>query len=117
MIDVIKKVVFFAGLLFALAAPATYAENTFRIADIRIEGLQRVSSGSVFAALPVNTGDDIDISQLQDLTRTLFRTGYFDDIQINRDHDVLVIKVVERPTVAEISISKATKLLKQKTML
>jgi outer membrane protein insertion porin family len=105
VIDVIKKVVFFAGLLFALAVPAAYAENTFRIADIRIDGLQRVSSGSVFAALPVNTGDEIDISQLQDLTRALFRTGYFDDIQINRDHDVLVIKVVERPTVAEISIS------------
>lgn len=105
MIDVIKKMVFFAGLLLAVISSAAYAEDTFRIADIRIDGLQRVSPGSVFAALPVNTGDEIDVSQLQNLTRTLFRTGYFDDIQINRDHDVLVIKVVERPTVAEISIS------------
>jgi outer membrane protein insertion porin family len=105
VIDVMKKLVFFAGLLLVLVAPASYAADIFRVADIRIEGLQRVSSGSVFAALPVNTGDEIDASQLQDLTRSLFRTGYFDDIQINRDHDVLVIKVVERPTVAEVNIS------------
>jgi outer membrane protein insertion porin family len=67
--------------------------------------LQRVSPGTVFAALPVNVGDEVDSVRLQELTRALFRTGYFDDIQINRDRDVLVINVVERPTVAEISIS------------
>lgn len=102
-----------------LAVPVAYAQrnatrvddgvssagSVFKIADIRVEGLQRVSSGTVFAALPVNTGDEIDPTQLQELTRALFRTGYFDDIQINRDRDVLVIKVVERPTVAEIGIS------------
>ncbi len=47
-----KKLVFFAGLLLVLVAPASYAADIFRVADIRIEGLQRVSSGSVFAALP-----------------------------------------------------------------
>lgn len=80
-------------------------QGKFRIADIRVDGLQRVSPGSVFAALPVNVGDDLDSSQLQELTRALFKTGYFDDIEINREGDVLVIKVVERPTIAEISIS------------
>ncbi len=107
----LKKLVLLAGLLMALAASVVHAEGTFKIADIRIDGLQRVSPGSVFAALPVSTGDEIEFSQLQELTRALFRTGYFDDIQINRDHDVLVIKVVERPTIAEISIS-GNKLIK-----
>lgn len=80
-------------------------QGVFRIADIRVDGLQRVSPGSVFAALPVSVGDELDSGQLQDLTRSLFKTGYFDDITISQERDVLVIKVVERPTIAEISIS------------
>ena len=116
MINVVKRTVF---CLLLLTVPVVYAQSSgvnssesaqatqgaFRIADIRIEGLQRVSPGTVFAALPVSVGDELDSSRLQELTRALFRTGYFDDIQANRDRDVLVIKVVERPTVAEISIS------------
>jgi outer membrane protein insertion porin family len=98
----LKRAAFLLTLL--CLAPLALAQS-FRIADIRVEGLQRVSSGSVFAALPVNVGDTIDPTQLQEMTRTLFRTGYFDDIQISSDENVLVIKVVERPTVAELSIS------------
>lgn len=81
------------------------SQSAFRIADIRVEGLQRVTAGSVFSALPVNVGDVIEPSQLQDMTRALFRTGYFDDIRIGRDENVLVITVVERPTIAELNIS------------
>lgn len=116
MINVVKRTAF---CLLLLAVPVVYAQGArtgssepeqavqgaFKIADIRVDGLQRVSSGTVFAALPVNVGDEIDPSRLQELTKALFRTGYFDDIQISRDRDVLVINVVERPTVAEISIS------------
>ena len=116
MINVVKRTAF---CLLLLAVPVVYAQGSksnssesaqatqgvFRIADIRVEGLQRVSPGTVFAALPVNVGDELDSSRLQELTRALFGTGYFDDIQINRDRDVLIIKVVERPTVAEISVS------------
>ena len=116
MINVVKHTAF---CLLLLAVPVVYAQGSksnssesaqatqgvFRIADIRVEGLQRVSPGTVFAALPVNVGDELDSSRLQELTRALFGTGYFDDIQINRDRDVLIIKVVERPTVAEISVS------------
>ena len=62
-----------------------------RVADIRVEGLQRVSAGTVFASLPVNVGDTLDPNQLQELTRELFSTGYFDDIKISYDEGVLVI--------------------------
>jgi outer membrane protein insertion porin family len=90
--------------LFGLAVGFVHAEDGFRISDIRVEGLQRVSPGTVFAALPLNIGDVVDAVRLQDATRTLFKSGYFDDIQLGRDANVLVVTVVERPAVASISI-------------
>jgi outer membrane protein insertion porin family len=98
---VIKRVLV---LLLMVSTTLLWAEG-FRISDIRVEGLQRISAGTVFAALPVNVGDTVDPNHLQDLTRELFKTGYFDDIQIGYDEGVLVVKVVERPTVAEINIA------------
>ena len=74
----------------------------FKISDIRVNGLQRVSAGSVFGALPLNVGDDADDRRLVDSTRALFKTGFFQDIQLSREGDVLVINVVERPSVASI---------------
>ncbi|MCT4496686.1 outer membrane protein assembly factor BamA [Pseudomonas sivasensis] len=74
----------------------------FKISDIRINGLQRVSAGSVFGALPLNVGDEADDRRLVDSTRALFKTGFFQDIQLSREGDVLIINVVERPSVASI---------------
>ena len=76
----------------------------FKISDIRINGLQRVSAGSVFGALPLNVGDEADDRRLVDSTRALFKTGFFQDIQLSREGDVLIINVVERPSVASIEI-------------
>lgn len=90
--------------LLALMSHCVYAEDGFRISDIRVEGLQRVSAGTVFAALPLNVGDVVDTERLQDASRTLFKSGYFDDIQLKRDINVLVVSVVERPAVASISL-------------
>ncbi len=92
------------------------APGSFRIADIRVTGLQRLTPGTVFSALPVNIGDTLDPARWQELTRALFRTGYFDDIEIARDRDVLVIKVVERPTIAEISVS-GNKVIKSEDLM
>lgn len=77
----------------------------FQVEDIRVDGLQRVSAGTVFAALPVSAGDLLDEEGIREATRALFQTGYFDDIRIARDNDVLVIMVTERPAVAEIIIT------------
>ena len=79
--------------------------NLFQIEDIRVDGLQRVSAGTVFAALPVQAGDLVDEESIRGATRALFQTGYFDDIRIARDNNVLVIIVTERPAVAEINIT------------
>ncbi|MBP6700171.1 MAG: outer membrane protein assembly factor BamA [Halioglobus sp.] len=84
-------------------APPAFAE-TFIIADIRVEGLQRVSAGTVFAALPVAVGDVVDDKAIRAASRSLFATGNFDDIRIGREGNVLVVVVVERPSISEINI-------------
>ncbi|MFJ5295178.1 outer membrane protein assembly factor BamA [Pseudomonas sp. NPDC088368] len=94
-------------LLTAVLAVLMIAEvhaESFTISDIRVNGLQRVSAGSVFGALPLNVGEQADDARLVDATRALFKTGFFQDIQLGRDGNVLVISVVERPSVASIEI-------------
>ncbi|APC15703.1 outer membrane protein assembly factor BamA [Pseudomonas frederiksbergensis] len=91
------------AVLTVLMIAEVHAES-FTISDIRINGLQRVSAGSVFGALPLNVGEQADDRRLVDSTRALFKTGFFQDIQLGRDGNVLVITVVERPSVASIEI-------------
>ena len=91
------------ALLSIFMTGAAFAES-FTISDIRVNGLQRVSAGSVFGALPLNVGDQVDEQGLVDATRALFKTGFFQDIQLGRDGDVLVVTVVERPSISSIKI-------------
>ena len=74
------------------------------IQDIRVEGLQRISPGSVFAALPVGVGDTVDTFAVRAAAKSLFASGNFDDISIARDGGVLVVVVAERPSISEITI-------------
>lgn len=90
-------------LLVASLVLSTLAiAESFRVTDIRVEGLQRVSAGSVFTALPVRIGDYMDTLEIQDASRALFATGYFADIEISRDEGVLIVSVKERPAISEI---------------
>ena len=90
-------------LVLVLIAPWVAADS-FVISDIRVEGLQRISAGTVFAALPVGVGDVVDEPMIRAATRSLFATGNFDDINIGQDGNVLVIIVTERPSISEINI-------------
>lgn len=91
-------------LPFIACVLMTGQAGAFVVDDIRLDGLQRVSVGTVFKALPVAIGDDIKSSELAGAVQALFKTGYFQDIQIGRDGNVLVITVVERPLISEIRI-------------
>ena len=91
-----------AALLLAAASSAK--AQSFDVSDIRVEGLQRVSAASVFNAFPVNASDTVDERTLADAARRLFETGLFDDVSLAREGDVLVIQVVERPTIARLNI-------------
>ncbi|MFL0796509.1 MAG: outer membrane protein assembly factor BamA [Cellvibrionaceae bacterium] len=73
-----------------------------KISDIQVEGLQRVSAGTVFSAMPLQVGDEIDAAVLRHVTHQLFRTGYFADVQIGLDGSVLVLRFLERPAVDEV---------------
>ncbi|WP_193164564.1 outer membrane protein assembly factor BamA [Microbulbifer hainanensis] len=99
-----------------LALPITAVAQSFVVNDIRVEGLQRVSAGTVFAALPVRVGDQIESLDIQSATRALFRTGYFQDIQIGRENGVLVITVRERPAISKIEIT-GNKAIKSEDLL
>jgi len=82
----------------------TALADQFAVADIEVEGLQRVSAGTVFSAFPLGIGDEVDEAGLADAIRTLFRTGLFTDIKASRDGDVLVLTVRERPSISSIEI-------------
>jgi outer membrane protein insertion porin family len=84
------------------------AAEQFRISDIRLEGLQRISPGTVFNYLPVKVGDVTTDQVTATIIRTLYGTGFFRDVKVERDGTVLVIKVQERPSIAEINISGNT---------
>ena len=89
-------------LLLSAIALSIEADEIFSVQDIRIEGLQRVSAGTVFGSLPINIGDQVDESILRASTRALFRTGYFADVLLSRENNILVITLAERPSVNEI---------------
>ena len=87
-----------------LVSIARAQDASFIISDIRVEGLQRISAGSVFAAMPLAVGDLVSEPALQAAARSLFATGNFDDIRLGRDGNVLVVIVAERPSISEINI-------------
>ncbi len=104
-----------ALVLGALLSASVWAQ-AFTIADIRLQGLQRVSAGTVFNILPVQVGDSIDKVGVRQLIRLLFASGYFDDIRMARDEDVLVVTLVERPAIESIEI-EGNKAIKTEALL
>lgn len=106
---------FLSGLLVFFFAVTVYAQ-TFRVSDIRVEGLQRVSAGTVFSALPIRVGDTLTQADIQSATRELFKVGYFSDVAIKRDGDVLVLVIKERPAINKIEL-KGNKAIKTENLM
>src|SRR5690554_3250938 len=92
-------------LLMLLAATTLASAETFRIGDIRVDGLQRLSEGSVFSYIPLEVGDDLTASLARSTIRDLWQTGFFNDVSLAHEGDVLVITVEERPAISSINIS------------
>lgn len=92
------------GLAVAMTGMQPAFADEFTVADIEVDGLQRVSAGTVFSAFPVNIGEEVDPSGLADAIKTLFRTGLFTDIKASRDAGVLILSVHERPSISSIDI-------------
>jgi len=97
------------GLLLAspvyVVAPSFAASAPdFVITDVRLQGLQRVSAGTVFNLIPVSVGDQLDQLAVRTTLRALFASGYFKDIRIGRDDGVFIVTVIERPAIESIEI-------------
>ena len=99
---------FFLGALVvssALLVMPAWAVIPFQIRDIRVEGLQRVEPGTVFASLPFRIGEQFSDEKGSTAIRSLFALGLFQDVRLQTDGDVLVVILEERPTVADVSFS------------
>ena len=96
---------------FAVPAPAGPAPQidpgagSFTVSDIRIDGLQRIGAGTVFTYLPIERGDTINQTRIGESVRALYRTGFFEDIQIGRQGDILVVTVTERPAINKLTLT------------
>ena len=88
-------------LLVTISLPVL-AEK-FRLQDIQIEGLERIQAGTVFTYMPVKVGDEVDENNTANIARELFKSGFFQDIQLRREGNVLVVTVKERPAIASLS--------------
>ncbi len=80
-----------------------YAFEPFTVKDIRVEGIQRTEAGTVFSYLPVKVGDVLNDEKSAQSIKTLFATGFFKDVRIEVDRDVMVVVVQERPAIAQIN--------------
>ncbi len=95
----------FSTLIFFFLSTYLWAVEPFVIKDIRVEGIQRTEAGTVFSYLPVKVGDTLDDKKASDAIKALFSTGFFKDVRLESENGVLLVIVVERPAIAEISIS------------
>src|ERR1700722_13518141 len=93
-----------AGLVLALFFSEAHAFEPFVVKDIRIEGIQRTEAGTVFSYMPIKVGDIMTDDKAAAAVRALYGTGFFKDVRLETDKDVLVIIIEERPAVAQIDI-------------
>jgi len=96
-----RKIVF---ALLVLLPLTSMAAGNFVVKDMRVEGLQRISEGTVFNYLPINIGDEIDSVRVAEAIRSLYGQSLFDDIELRREEDTLIIVVKERPSIENFTI-------------
>ncbi|HID83316.1 MAG TPA: outer membrane protein assembly factor BamA [Chromatiales bacterium] len=89
--------------LVALLIPAVLFANSIIIKDIEVRGLERISAGTVFTYLPIDVGDEFDLERAPEILRGLYKSGFFENIDLGVEKDVLIIKVEERPAIADIN--------------
>jgi outer membrane protein insertion porin family len=101
-----QTTIFYASLIVLLMwSVKVLAVEEFEVTDIQVTGTQRISAGTIFNYLPIKVGDFVDDDEINEAIKALFDTGFFQDIELNRDGSVLIVNVVERPTVASIEFS------------
>lgn len=93
-----------AALVTSLWALSAHALDSFVVKDIRVEGIQRTEAGTVFSYLPVKVGDTLDDEKASAAIKALFATGFFKDVRLEQQGDVLIVVVEERPAISRVDI-------------
>ena len=101
----------FLGLFYSATLSAF---DPFVVRDIRVEGIQRTEAGTVFSYLPVKVGEVLDETKATSAIKTLYTTGFFKDVKLKADNDVLIVQLQERPAIAEITINGSKEFEKDK---
>ena len=104
MHNLLKKLLY-VSFIYLFSQMNVYAVQEFVIEDIRVEGLQRITPGTVFNYLPMKVGDTYDDQLSAEAVRALFKTGFFKDVRLERDGGILVIILEERPSIGSITLS------------
>jgi hypothetical protein len=89
----------------ATSPTASLSPGAFTVSDIRIDGLQRIAAGTVFTYLPVERGDTLDQTSAGEAIRALYKTGFFEDITLSRQDNILVVTVKERPAINKLTLT------------
>lgn len=90
------------------------AIEPFIVKDIRVEGIQRTEAGTVFSYLPIKVGDVLDETKATSAIKTLYATGFFQDVKLKAQNGLLIVQVQERPAIAQININGAKEFEKDK---
>ena len=94
------------------AALSAFAIEPFVIKDIRVEGVQRTEAGTVFSYMPLKVGDRVDDEKAAAAIKALYATGFYQDVRLEAEGDVLIVSVQERPQIAQIDIEGAKEFTK-----
>lgn len=92
-------------VISSLVSHPSLAFENFKVKDIRVEGIQRTEPGTVFSYLPIKVGEEVTQERATAAIKALYATGFFKDVRLEADGDVLVVVVEERPAIAQIDIS------------
>ena len=101
-----------SALLATLFSAAAFAIQPFVIKDIRVEGAQRTEAGTVFSYLPVKVGESMDDDKAAAAIKALYATGFYSDVRLEVESDVLIVFLVERPAISQIDINGAKEFTK-----
>ncbi|TNF90099.1 MAG: outer membrane protein assembly factor BamA, partial [Gammaproteobacteria bacterium] len=89
--------------LLLLSVSCWVHADSFTVENIEVIGIKKITTGTVFSYLPINVGETLDLDRTPEIIRELYSTGFFDNIELLRRDNVLIIKVVERPSIAEVN--------------
>ncbi|MFC5568829.1 outer membrane protein assembly factor BamA [Lysobacter yangpyeongensis] len=94
----------FAAVMYSFLG-VVRAEELHVVSDIRVDGLRRIAMGTVLTYLPIERGDTVDSTKAAAAVRALYKTGFFEDIRLDRQGDILVITVQERPAINTLKVT------------